>query len=52
MNLGMKINIVGWVVFAISFIFSTPYHEWVSGIATGLFIAFVLDIRTGIFKNK
>jgi hypothetical protein len=38
-KLGMKLNLTGWIVFAISFMVANPVHEYINGIATGLFIS-------------
>ena len=38
-KLGMKLNVTGWVVFAISFMATGSWHDWVQGIAVGFFIS-------------
>lgn len=49
MNLGMKLNITGWVIFSVSFMLPTPHHESVVGVSIGLFIA---SIWASLSKTK
>lgn len=50
-KLGLKMNITGWIVFAVSFIVTGSWHEWVGGIATGMFISSIWVTLTE-YKNQ
>jgi hypothetical protein len=38
-KLGMKLNVTGWIMFAISFMIAGHWGEYMNGIAMGLFIS-------------
>ena len=38
-KLSLKMNVAGWIVFAISFLKEGTFHSYISGIACGLFVA-------------
>jgi hypothetical protein len=48
-KLGLKMNIAGWIVFAISFLVEGIPHSYISGIACGLFIA---SVWVNIYEYK
>ena len=50
-KLGLKMNVAGWIVFAISFLGEGAFHSYISGVACGLFIS-SLWIALNEYKNQ
>jgi len=48
-KLGLKMFIAGWIVFAVSFMVTSSWHEWISGIAAGMFIG---SMCVNLAENK